>query len=64
MLKFGAVQRCPSPLAFTADMVSLFRRECNIYTPRGINLDTVGTLCMFPTPVCEGTGSHGRGIIG
>ena len=41
MLHFGQSQMCPHPEAFELDMAAMFGRECNVHSPRGINVDRV-----------------------
>ncbi|KAK9908907.1 hypothetical protein WJX75_004527 [Coccomyxa subellipsoidea] len=41
MLAFGKAQTCPEPAAFQADMTAMFRRECNIYSASGVDVDRV-----------------------
>ncbi|KAK9819987.1 hypothetical protein WJX72_004814 [[Myrmecia] bisecta] len=41
MLRFGRKQECPNPVAFADDMELLFRRDCNIHAPEGIDVDKV-----------------------
>ena len=41
LLAFGEIQKCHQPVAFQADMIDLFRRECDICAPKGINVDVV-----------------------
>lgn len=49
MLAFGKQQSCPDPTAFEADMTDMFRRECNIYSRRGVDVDLVQpTLFLLP----------------
>ncbi len=41
MLAFGKAQTCPDPAAFQHDMTAMFRRECNIYSKAGVDVDQV-----------------------
>ena len=48
LLAFGEIQKCHQPAAFQADMIDLFRRECDICAPKGINVDVVrARLCVL-----------------
>lgn len=48
MLAFGKAQTCPEPAAFQADMTAMFRRECNIYSASGVDVDRVTNPSISP----------------
>ncbi|GAX75750.1 hypothetical protein CEUSTIGMA_g3193.t1 [Chlamydomonas eustigma] len=41
LLQWGAKQRCCNPGAFQRDIVELFKKECDIFRDKGIDLDKV-----------------------
>ncbi len=41
MMQFGEKQSCANPGGFEADMSVMFRKECDIYSKRGVDVDRV-----------------------
>ena len=41
MMQFGEKQSCANPGDFEADMSIMFRKECDIYSKRGVDVDRV-----------------------
>lgn len=49
MMQFGEKQSCANPAGFEADMSVMFRKECDIYSKRGVDVDRVSPhLCLTP----------------